>query len=70
MWSLAVGVGVIFLGDDPDPVASVRDTDAASWSNKWDGLIPEAFQVRKAALEAHWLVTKASHILANEPCSP
>jgi hypothetical protein len=34
MWSLAVGVGVIFLGDDPDPVASVRGVDAASWSNK------------------------------------
>jgi hypothetical protein len=70
MWSLAVAVGIILRGDDPDAVASVRGIDGASWNNKWDGLVSDAFQVRKAALEAHWLVNKASHIFANDPPRP
>jgi hypothetical protein len=63
--SLAVGVS-----HNPDPVASVRGIDGASWNNKWRGLIPEAFQVRKAAREAQRLVNKASHIFANDPLRP
>jgi len=33
-------------------------------------LIPEAFQVRKAALEAQRFVNKASHIFPNDPSRP
>jgi len=64
-FALAVGVC-----NNPDPISSVRGVNGASWNDKWDGLIPEAFQVRKAALEAHRLVNKASHILANDPSRP
>tara|TARA_R110000787_G_scaffold3533_1_gene13776 strand:- start:97 stop:366 length:270 start_codon:yes stop_codon:yes gene_type:complete len=70
MWSDAVAVGIITRGDDPDAVASVRGIDTASWNNKWDGFVAEAFQVRKAALEPHRLVNKTSDILANDPCRP
>ena len=70
MWSLAVAVGIILRGDDPDAVASVRGIDGASWNNKWDGAVSDAFQVRKAALEAQRLVNKTSHILANDPSRP
>tara|TARA_Y100001934_G_C11908811_1_gene565698 strand:+ start:142 stop:570 length:429 start_codon:yes stop_codon:yes gene_type:complete len=66
MWSLAVGVGVIFRGDDPNAGAAVRGIDTASSNNKWDGAVAEAFQVRKAALEPHWLVNKSAHVLANK----
>jgi len=45
----------------------VRGIDGASWNNKWDGLVSDAFQVRKAALEAQRLVNKASDIFANDP---
>jgi hypothetical protein len=34
MWSLAVGVGVIFRADDPNAGAAVRGIDTASWNNK------------------------------------
>ena len=63
--SFSVGVG-----HNPDPIASVRGIDGASWNNKWRGLIPEAFQVRKAALEAQRFVNKASHIFPNDPSRP
>jgi len=58
------------VSHNPDPVASVRGIDGASWNNKWDGLIADAFQVRKAALEAQFLVNKASHIFPNDPSRP
>tara|TARA_A100000172_G_scaffold30464_1_gene18149 strand:- start:133 stop:711 length:579 start_codon:yes stop_codon:yes gene_type:complete len=61
---LSCPVGV---GHNPDSISSVRGADGASWNNKWDGLVSDAFQVRKAALEAHWLVNKASDIFANDP---
>ena len=61
---LSCPVGV---GHNPDAVASMRGADGASWNNKWDGAVPDAFQVRKAALEAQWLVNKASDIFANDP---
>jgi hypothetical protein len=62
MLSCPVGVG-----HNPNPVSSVRGADGASWNNKWDGLVSDAFQVRKAALEAQRLVNKASDIFANDP---
>ena len=48
----------------------MRGIDGASWNNKWDGAVPNTFQVRKAALEAQRLVNKASHIFANDPSRP
>jgi hypothetical protein len=30
MWSLAVGVGMLWVGDDPNPVAPVRGTNGGS----------------------------------------
>jgi hypothetical protein len=45
----------------------MRGIDGASWNNKWDGAVSDAFQVRKAALEAHPVVNKASDIFANDP---
>ena len=58
------------MGHNPDAVASVRGIDTASRNNKWDGAVSDAFQVRKAALEAHLLVNKASDIFANDPSRP
>ena len=58
------------MGHNPDAVASVRGIDGASWNNKWDGAVSDAFQVRKAALEAQRFVNKASDIFANDPPRP
>jgi hypothetical protein len=66
MFSAAIALQLRGVGHNPDSISSVRGVDGASWNNKWDGLVAEVFQIRKAALEAHWLVNKASHILANE----
>jgi hypothetical protein len=55
---------------NPDAISSVRGVDGASWNNKWGDFIPDAFQVRKAALEAQRFVNKASHILPNDPSRP
>jgi hypothetical protein len=63
----AVAVGVC---NNPDAIPSVRGIDGASWNNKWGDFIPDAFQVRKAALEAQWFVNKTSHIFANDPLRP
>ena len=60
----------VTVGHNPNAVSAVRGINGASWNNKWDGLIPDAFQVRKAALEAQRLVNKASDIFANDPLRP
>jgi hypothetical protein len=70
MFSAAIALQLRGVGNNPDAIPSVRGINGASWNNKWRGLIPEAFQVRKTALEAQRLVNKASHILANDPLRP
>jgi hypothetical protein len=46
MWSLAVAVEIIFLGDDPDSISSVLGIDGASWNNKRLAGVTRIFQVR------------------------
>jgi hypothetical protein len=70
MLSVAIALQLRRVGHNPDSVASVRGIDGASWNNKWDGAVAEAFQVRKAALEAQCFVNKASHVFANDPPRP
>ena len=64
---LCVPSAAIGVRHNPDAVSSVRGIDGASWNNKWDGAVSDAFQVRKAALEAHPVVNKTSDIFANCP---
>jgi hypothetical protein len=54
MFSAAIALQLRGVGHNPDAISSVRGIDGASWNNKWRGLVSETFQVRKAALEAHF----------------
>lgn len=48
-------VGVIIIGDDEDPVASVGSTDTRSWNNERLDGISETFKVAADSLEGEGL---------------
>uniref|UniRef100_A0A6M3JNW8 Uncharacterized protein n=1 Tax=viral metagenome TaxID=1070528 RepID=A0A6M3JNW8_9ZZZZ len=53
------------MGNNPNPVPSVRGVDGASWYNKRLDFVAFTFQVRNTIVEAH--IDEASNIFANDP---
>jgi hypothetical protein len=52
MWSLAVGVGMLWVGNDPNPVAPVWGTNGGSWYAVPFRIKPERGQVSENSLKA------------------